>query len=341
MWYLTENMASPRGYAMSAFVATMNSVEIIGGSDGSFNLSSIETFSVSNGSFYRQTNLSTKRFRHTADYLNDRAILIAGGVSAFRTAEIYDPLLGVSNRLINMSTLRAWHTSSVIDEDKNSTKKLLLTGGHNHTHILDSGDVFNTEANNFTVVTNNMMTPRWFHTATPIGNGYVLLTGGSNASIKLDTLELYNSSSNKFVSLSSKMSTRRAHHTATYIPSIQAILIVGGWSMNGPLQTYDLFNVSTLNFTVLNGSTLNARSFHTATLLLDHRVLIVGGLSGQRLSSCELYDPVSKKFTAVANMSVGRADHTATLLTNTGQVLVCGGQNSNNMTLNSCELYQP
>lgn len=335
-------MTSPRGYARGVFVATTNTVEIIGGSDGFSNLSSTETFFISNGSFYRRLNLLARRWRHTADYLNNRTIVIAGGVSAFGTAEIYDPLLGMSNILISMSALRALHESAVIDEGMNSTTKLLLTGGYNLTHILASGDVFNTETNHFTAVTNNMMSPRWFHTATAIGNGYVLLTGGIGSnSMKLDTIELYNSSSNKFVSLSPIMSTRRAHHTATYISSIKAVLIVGGLSVNQTLQTYDLFNVSTFSFTVLNGSTLNARAYHTATLFSDHRVLIVGGLYGQRLSSCEVYDPSTNKFTAVASMSVGRADHTSTLLANTGQILICGGQNNNNMMINSCELYQP
>ena len=336
-------MTSLRGYAKSAFVPMMNAVQIIGGNDGSSELSSTEIFFISNGSFHCRTDTLAKRWRHTVDYLNNRTIIIAGGLSAFKTAEIYDSFLGASIELVNMSALRAFHASSVIDEGANATTKVLLTGGHIQTKVLDSGDVFNTETRNFTAVRNNMSSPRYHHTATSIGNGYVLVAGGiDNSSDKLNTLELYNSSSNKFVPLSAPMSTKRAHHTATYIPSMQAVLIVGGRSPNGVLQTYDLFNVSTFNFTVLNGTTLHPRAYHTATLLLDHRVLIVGGQDGvERLSSCELYDPVSRVFVSVANMSVERADHTATLLANTEQVLVCGGQKNNGTMMNSCELYQP
>lgn len=341
-WYLTENMTSPRGHAQSVFVPTMNAVQIIGGSDGTFEYSSTEIFFISNGSFHRRTDTLAKRFRHTVDYLNNRTIIIAGGWSALKTAEIYDPVLGISNGLINMSESRAFHASAVIDKNTNGTMKVLLTGGLIPNRVLDSGDVFNALTRKFTAVSNNMTSRRFHHTTTFIGNGYVLVTGGiNNSSVKLDTLELYNSSSNKFVPLPVRMSTRRAHHTATYIPSMQAVLIVGGRSSIEVLQTYDLFNVATLNFTILNGTILYPRAYHTATLLSNDRVLIVGGQNTQRLSSCELYDSLSGGFVSVANMSVERADHTATLLPDTGQVLVCGGQNSNHSMLNTCELYQP
>ena len=342
MWYPTKNMTSKRGYLTSMFVADMNSVQIIGGSDDFSNLSSTETFFVSNGSFQRRTDTLAKRWQHTANCLNGRLIIIAGGRPSPQTAELYDPLLGAPNRSINMNVSRALHASAVIDDDGNSTKKLLLVGGHDGIYALDSGEVFNAQTNSFTAVSNKMTSRRYYHTATAIGKGYVLVAGGVNsASMKLDTLELYNSSSNQFVSLLSRMSVGRAFHTATYIPSIQAVLIVGGWSMAGVVQTYDLFNVSTFNFTVRNGTTLSPRAYHTATLLLDNRVLIVGGVNSTRLSSCEIYDPVLKRFTNVTNMSVARADHSATLLEKTGQVLVCGGQTITGTMLNRCELYQP
>ena len=335
-------MISARDFHKSTFVSTMNSVQIIGGSDGSFDLSLTEVFFVSNGSFQRRTDTSVARRFHTADCLNGRLVVIAGGWTALQTAQLYDPLLDMFNGTVSLSASRAEHTSVVIDGDGSSATKLLLVGGLDATGKLSTGDVFDTSTNTFTAVSNNMMSRRYYHTATAIGNGYVLLAGGvDNSLMKLDTLEIYNSTSNKFVPLSARMSVGRAYHTATYIPSIHAVLIVGGHSSAGPLQTYDLFSISTFNFTILNGTTLNPRAYHKAILLSDHRVLIVGGQNIARLSSCELYDPVSNIFTAAANMSVERADHSATLLEHTGQVLVCGGQTSNNVVLGSCELYQP
>ncbi|CAF0931006.1 unnamed protein product [Adineta steineri] len=336
-------MTTARDFHKSAFILATNSVLLVGGSNGNFDLSSTETFLESNSSFVRQGDTFQIRRFHTVDRLSNYVVVIAGGWSALQTAELYDPLTGISNTMINMTAPRAEHTSAVIDDGSSSTTKVLLVGGQDTAGKLATGDVFDSRTHVFTAVTNNMTSARCYHTATAIGNGYVLLAGGiNNASVELDSLELYNSSSNLFVPLSARLSTGRSHHTATYIPSIQAVLFVGGLSQTLALKTYDLFNVSTFTFTILNASTLSARAYHTATLLLDEQVLIVGGEDTYvRVSSCELYRPVTNTFITVNNMSTERADHTSTLLTNTGQVLVCGGENQNNAVLNSCELYQP
>ncbi len=92
---------------------------------------------------------------------------------------------------------------------------------------------------------------------------------------------------------------------------------------------------------VATGSMTAARSGHTATLLQNGKVLIAGGgkEAGQGLyvgiASAELYDPGAGTFTATGNMTVGRYDHTATLLGN-GQVLIAGGSGDT-----SAELYDP
>ncbi len=101
---------------------------------------------------------------------------------------------------------------------------------------------------------------------------------------------------------------------------------------------------------------MNSRRFlHTATLLTDGRVLIAGGymieatggppLPWKTLSSAEIYDPGTGKFTPAGNMNYPRAEHTATLLPN-GKVLIAGGGIYNggtlaNPALATAELYDP
>jgi WD40 repeat protein len=65
-------------------------------------------------------------------------------------------------------------------------------------------------------------------------------------------------------------------------------------------------------------------------------VLVAGGqgASGTALSSAELYNPATGKFTATGRMTTARVQATATLLNN-GQVLVAGGGT------NTAELYNP
>ncbi|MEA3307594.1 MAG: kelch repeat-containing protein, partial [Elusimicrobiota bacterium] len=81
-----------------------------------------------------------------------------------------------------------------------------------------------------------------------------------------------------------------------------------------------------------SGTSMNAaRSSHTATLLSNGKILVTGGFnSGNPVSTAETYNPLTKAWTATNNtMAVARGGHTATLLTtgtNSGNVLICGGQ---------------
>jgi N-acetylneuraminic acid mutarotase len=90
------------------------------------------------------------------------------------------------------------------------------------------------------------------------------------------------------------------------------------------------------------GSMVAARMGQTATLLSDGEVLVAGGQDsesgsmegGNRLSSAELYDPASGRWSATGSMTTTRSGATATLLS-TGKVLVAGGGSA------SAELYDP
>jgi TATA-box binding protein (TBP) (component of TFIID and TFIIIB) len=67
---------------------------------------------------------------------------------------------------------------------------------------------------------------------------------------------------------------------------------------------------------------------HTATSLLSGKILIAGGRNmDQFLTSCEIFDPASNKWSPAANMSTPRYQHTATLLTS-GKVLVSGSEST-------------
>jgi hypothetical protein len=86
-------------------------------------------------------------------------------------------------------------------------------------------------------------------------------------------------------------------------------------------------------------------------LLPNGKVLIVGGTDrvgngGSIYASAELYDPGTGKFTATGSMTIGRTNHTATLLKN-GDVLIAGGWSCSGyhclsaVELASAELYDP
>jgi hypothetical protein len=88
-----------------------------------------------------------------------------------------------------------------------------------------------------------------------------------------------------------------------------------------------------------------ARASHTSTLLPNGKVLIAGGFAGSGgeyspYRTAELYDPNSGTFQSVAEMSIGRSGHTATLLKN-GKVLVVGGWTGRYDLRGSAEIYDP
>jgi hypothetical protein len=93
------------------------------------------------------------------------------------------------------------------------------------------------------------------------------------------------------------------------------------------------------------GSMNVARINHTATLLANGEVLVAGGNNNSTgyLSSAEVYNPSTGKWTLAGSMTVPRDGHDAVLLPN-GQVLVAGGINATLGTcgtLASAELYNP
>jgi N-acetylneuraminic acid mutarotase len=138
----------------------------------------------------------------------------------------------------------------------------------------------------------------------------------------------------------------RAYHKAVTLDGGN-ILVSGGASGEDYLSSCEIYNVVDGSWS-LTDSLKTKRYLHTMTLLQNGKVLITGGAyaSGNRfyhLRSCELYDPVTSRWTVINQMNYARAGHTATLLSN-GKVLVTGGlyfDGSNDIYLRSCELYDP
>ncbi|HTE47359.1 MAG TPA: kelch repeat-containing protein [Gemmatimonadaceae bacterium] len=135
--------------------------------------------------------------------------------------------------------------------------------------------------------------------------------------MRVARVEVFDASMNRVVT-TGEMDESRIGHSATRL-SDGRVLVLGGY----------------------NGG----RSGHTATLLNDRTVLIAGGVGDgwSFLSSAEVYDPRTGRFTPVNSMSVARESQTATLLSD-GRVLIAGGhrdRRENIVVYASTEIYDP
>lgn len=115
------------------------------------------------------------------------------------------------------------------------------------------------------------------------------------------------------------------------------VLVTGG-SPGGDVNissTAELYNPVTGTWRYTAFPMTTGRSDHTSVKLLDGRVLVIGGLNGSILSSAEIFDPLTERFTATPPMNSGHTVNGAVLLQD-GRVLVIGGYLSD-----VCEIYDP
>lgn len=173
--------------------------------------------------------------------------------------------------------------------------------------------------------TGSMTTARQQSATVPIAGGKVLVAGGMNDSEgRLNSAELYDFRTGTFTALAAQMSSRRQAPAAALLPDGRVLIAGGYWTTY--LATAEIYDPETRTFAPTEPMSV-ARSGAVAAPLPDGRVLVAGGYNGtsQRLSSAEIYDPVTGKFsTPSATMGVARSEAAGVPLPD-GRVLIAGG----------------
>jgi N-acetylneuraminic acid mutarotase len=347
-WTPTASVHTPRDGHTATLLPNRN-VVIAGGENNNQALNPSEVYSPTFGLWTRSGNLNVARANAGAVLLPNGAVLIAGGCvsdclgATTATSELYSSLNGKWTETGAMATARTYFSLVLL-----RSGEVLVAGGctglnaNGCSGVTSKAEIYNPSTGTWTA-TGSMTTARGNITATLLHNGEVLVAGGINAAgDPLGTAELYNPVTGKWTA-TGRMITARDEHTATLLATGN-VLVVGGEDASGLTTTKtELYNPSTGKWTEtgnLNTSGLE----HTATTLMNGEVLITGGANVTAntttvLSSAELYNPATGKWTKTESMSVARVGHTATLLTS-GKVLATSGSDANN-DWTSAELYHP
>jgi hypothetical protein len=225
-------------------------------------------------------------------------VLVTGGYGFFSfpgggfsgtlsSTELFNPTTGTWTNTSEMSSVRQWHTATLLPNGK-----VLVAGGYDgDAHSL--AELYDPTTGTWTN-TGAMTISRYLHRATLLSNGKVLVAGGLDSSFHpTNSAELYDSTTGTWTN-TAPLNAARAYHTATLLPNGK-VLVAGGAT-----NITEIYDPAIETWTV-TGAMITNRSYLTATLLTNGNVLVTGGspdFGFSVLSSAELYDSSNMTVTA-------------------------------------------
>src|SRR5437763_4374804 len=317
---------SPLVVPRTAHAATALSdgrILITGGRDSAGNIVAVsEIFDPATETSTAGATLTTPRVDHTATLLPDGKVLVAGGTGAsgsVTSAEIFDPsnpAAGFRVLSATMGAARARHTATLLNSGQ-----VLIAGGDD----AGTAEIFDPATESFSSALLAMAAPRIGHTATLFSDDSVLLAGGNT-----NSMELFTPTDQKFTLNAQVMSAARTGHEAIELSGTRLLFFEGDTG-----NTIDEFNPSADTLALKGSMDASASS---ATLLANGKILVLGP-DAAGLYSPDAADPNSA-FTAFDETSVPgssallRSGQTATELSGDKKILVAGGVNAQNLSVN-------
>jgi len=182
-------LSSPRQGSAIAILPN-HQVIIAGGSDGSSVLATVDLYDPGRGAIVPAGTMLTARTNLAAASLLDGTVLITGGSDAagnvLLSAEIFDPVKGVSAMAPDMSEARADHWAYTLPNDG----RVLLLGGANGAGTVSSTDSYAPQTGTFTE-TSPMNVARSSGATSLLSRGAFIVAGGQSAYGYLAGSEVY------------------------------------------------------------------------------------------------------------------------------------------------------
>jgi Galactose oxidase, central domain len=284
--------------------------------------------------FVATGSMAVARVDHTATLLADGQVLVAGGSrwnrgspvhGGLTSAELYDPVTGTFGATGSMGSPREAAAATLLLDGR-----VLITGGHDDG---STAETYDPRTGTFTP-TGPMLVDRYDHTATLLPGGMVLVAGGQGL-VSLRA-EIFDPKLGRFTATGPMTKPRYRAATATKLLD-GTVLLAGGVYRDASAEIFD----PKLGTFTATGPMTVSRERATATLLADGQVLITGGVYADDEGSCvadrsaELYDPVTRLFTATGPLVVPRYRAAAASLPD-GRVLIIGGD-----AAGTAEVYDP
>lgn len=366
----TGSMHTARGGATATLLKN-GKVLIAGGGSvatwiGMTVYASAELYDPSTGKFTKTGSMAGARAGAAATLLADGRVLIAGGqgcsyanhcanvgnganprIGDLVSAEIYDPSTGKFTKTGSMAEVADMPTATLLPDGK-----VLFDGG------LPKAELYNPSTGKFTRVGQKAGVVSGYNTATLLPSGKVLVIhaewGGSDLQGSDTEALLYDDESGKFttVSLALPSGTPLARYQGLEVPRSEpgaVTLLQDGRVLmfeDGYLETYDPVSGKCADAGFISPA---AQWFGAnSTLLADGRVLFEGGDIEPRVTwesiesitnTAVLYDPTNGSV-RTGSMQVARESQISTLLPD-GSVLIAGGEDANQKSLSSAELFKP
>lgn len=336
VWEQGSALTRIRG-STSALPLPDGSVAVVGGGLGSVPLAATEIFDPRTGTWTTGGRLENARRGHGAVLLDDGRALLAGGFDGtelLASAEMRNPATGRWMPTGQMTAPRLGHTMTVLGDGT-----VLVTGGTGTTGPASRGsqtvqpsasaEIFTPRTGTWKPV-DDMLVPRFEHTATLLPDGRVLIAGGlgvvDGRVQPVAAVELYDPNTRTF-SRTSPLVQARSDHAAVALDDGR-VLVVGGDAGDVASAGGEVYNPA-IGGWVQAASLHQPRRGHSATLLADGTVLVAGGeffTGGTRtsLAAAERYDPAEDVWSNAGRMACPRSEHGAALLPD-GSVLIVAG----------------
>jgi Kelch motif/Galactose oxidase, central domain len=354
MWNLTGSMNSGREF-QSATLLPDGFVLVAGGFNGCdddfcTDLRTAELYDPVTGTWLHTSSMSAAREQQTATLLTDGDVLVAGGLTeggdsgfprTYSSAELYNPVFGTWSETASMNVARAGQTATLL----NSGWVLVSGGGSATSEIYEPGpDVW--------VPTGGLSTVRTDATATLLGSGDVLVAGGAGPGNEpLATAEVFHTGVGPLVSLSEKAIVLSTQEVGTTGNALSFIVTNYG---TGPLDVagVEVSGANPSDFAATAACRAEPVAPGSSCTVLVRFSPVYPGL---RKATVGVVDnaTLSPQGVAVSGNAAGpyvwvptgsmtdpRSDFSTTTLAD-GSILMAGGENSIDESVDTAEIYDP